>query len=322
MFVCGVPTVFGLSNMTSAPLDITVIILTSNEEIHIERCVRAVQPIAKYVFVVDSNSTDRTIEIAESLGAKIYQHKFVNHAKQIQWALDTLPIETEWVMRLDADEYPLPELVEELRSCLQSLPADIEGINLKRRHIFWGRWIKHGARYPLVLLRLWRTGKGRIEQRWMDEHIVLTEGRSITFKHDFCDHNLNNISWLTDKHNRYATREAIDVLNRKYNLFPIDDAVASGGGPSQVVLKRFAKEHIYNALPTFSGPLLYFMYRYFIRLGFLDGKAGLVYHFLQGFWYRFLVEVKVTELDGELRKIDIPELKLEKLEELTGCSLR
>jgi len=303
-------------------LDLTVIILTYAESIHIERCIRSVQPIAKEVFVVDSFSEDATVEIAESLGAKVVQHEFVNYATQFQWALDTLPIETPWVMRLDADEYPTPELTKEIQHRLPTLSKNITGINLKRRHIWMGRWIKHGTRYPLVLLRIWRDRKGRIEQRWMDEHIVLSEGKMVVFKHDFCDHNLNSISWWSDKHNRYATREAIDILNKKYHLFSTDDSMLNESGFSQAVLKRFIKEKVYNQLPAFSGPFFYFLYRYFIRLGFLDGREGLIYHFLQGLWYRFLVEAKVMEIDLELKKIDRPTLKLEKLEELTGYSLQ
>ncbi len=302
--------------------DLSTIILTFNEEIHIKRCIHSVQPIARQIFVVDSYSTDRTVEFAESLGAKVVQHEFINYAQQFQWAMDVLPIETMWIMRLDADEYLLPELINEIQFQLPALPDNITGIYIKRRHIFWNRWIKHGARYPLALLRIWRSGKGFIEQRWMDEHIVLVEGESINFEHDFCDHTLNNISWWTDKHNRYATREAIEVLNRKYGLFDTDDALVLKHARSQAGFKRIVKERFFYRLPMFLGPFLYFSYRYFIRLGFLDGKEGLVYHFLQGFWYRFLVEAKVMELDSELKKIDKPDLKLEKLEELTGYSLK
>jgi len=308
--------------MTSTLLDITVIILTFNEEIHIERCLQSIQPIAKHVFVVDSYSSDKTVEIAESLGATVIKHEFVNQAKQFQWALDTLLIKTEWVMRLDADEYLLPELIIEIQDRLPRLPANITGVNLKRRYIIWNHWIKHGTHYPIVLLRIWRVERGRIEQRWMDEHIVLTEGCSVTFKHDFCDHNLHGISWWTNKHNRYATREAIEILNKRYSLFPTDDEMTKKGALTQASLKRIFKEHIYNKLPAFSGPLLYFFYRYFIRLGFLDGKPGFVDHFLQGFWYRVLVEVKVMELDVNLKDIVDPDLQLKKLEELTGYSLK
>lgn len=297
--------------------NLSVIILTFNGGIHIERCIRSILPVAQQIFIVDSFCTDRTVEMAESLGATVVQHEFVNYAKQFQWALDTLPIKTEWIMRLDDEEYPLPELIDEIRSRFPSLSPDLDSVNLKRRHIMWSRWIKYGIRYPLVLLRIWRSGKGRIEQRWMDEHIVLTEGSSVTFEHNFCEHNLNDISWWTNKHNHYATREAIDILSRKYHLFSIDDAVTKKSVLTQTSLKQFIKERIYNRMPAFSGSLLYFFYRYFIRLGFLDGKAGFAYHFLQG----FLVEVKVTELDLELKKIIKPELQLEKLEELTGYSL-
>ena len=302
--------------------NLTIIILTFNEERHITRCIRSIQGMAQHIYVVDSFSTDRTVEIAESLGAKTRQREFTNQAKQFQWALDTLPIETEWIMRLDADEYPTQKLVNEIQERLPSLPAEITGINLKRRHIFLDRWIKHGTRYPLILLRIWRTGSGRIEQRWMDEHIVLKEGKAVTFKSDFCDHNLRDISWWTEKHNRYAVREAIDILNRKFCFFETDEAIVRKDKFAQVGKKRFVKERIYNHLPLFSGPLLYFLYRYFIRLGFLDGKEGLAYHFLQGFWYRFLVEVKVMELDRELNKLSDSELRLAKLEELTGYWLR
>lgn len=302
--------------------DLTVIILTFNEKIHIERCIRSVQGVARHIFVVDSFSTDRTVEIAQSLGATVLQHPFINYAKQFQWALDTLPIETEWIMRLDADEYSTQKLVNEIQERLPPLPTDITGINLKRRHIFMDRWIKHGTRYPLILLRIWRTGRGRIEQRWMDEHIVLKEGKAVTFKSDFCDHNLRDISWWTEKHNRYAVREAIDILNRKFCFFETDEAIVRKDKFNQVGNKRFVKERIYNHLPLFFGPLLYFLYRYFIRLGFLDGKEGLVYHFLQGFWYRFLVEVKVMEFDRELRNLKNHTLRLAKLEQVTGYVLK
>ena len=135
-----------------------------------------------------------------------------------------------------------------------------------------------------------KTGKGRIEQRWMGEHMVVEEGKVVTFEHHFGDDNLRDIGWWTEKHNQYVTREALDVLNRKYELFDSDEAMIRQEGFSQAGLKRIMKERIFNLLPAFSGPLLYFLYRYFLRFGFLDGKEGAVYHLLQGVWYRFLVE--------------------------------
>jgi hypothetical protein len=208
-------------------------------------------------------------------------------------------------------------LAAEIAAKLSRLPAEVSGVNLKRKHIFMGRWIKHGGRYPLTLLRIWRRGKARIEDRWMDEHMLLTEGRAVTFDGGFADHNLNDLTFFTDKHNKYATREAVDVLNRRYHLFPGDAALTAEGSSRQAAFKRFVKERIYNLLPLWLGPLGYFLYRYFIQLGFLDGRPGLIYHFLQGFWYRFLVGAKVRELDAALAGIADADKKAE-LVRLTG----
>jgi glycosyltransferase involved in cell wall biosynthesis len=300
---------------------ICVVILTRNEGVHIERAIRSLSALTAQVCVVDSFSTDGTVEIACAAGARVTQYRFVNYAQQFQWALDNLPIDAEWVMRLDADETLTPELVEEIRRRLPELPPDVTGVNLKRRHIFLGRWVKHGGRYPLTLLRIWRGGAARIEQRWMDEHMVLLHGRAVTFEHDFSDHNLNDLTFFTDKHNKYATREAIDVLMKRYSLGEEDEALMRQSASLQAAAKRWIKERVYNRAPLWLGPLGYFLYRYFIQLGFLDGREGLVYHFLQGFWYRFLVGAKVLEFDRALHPLADREARLAALARLTGYAL-
>jgi glycosyltransferase involved in cell wall biosynthesis len=297
---------------------ICVIILTRDEATHIARAIGSVERVAAQTYVVDSFSTDSTIEIAEQAGAVTVQHAFVTQAQQFQWALDNLPIESDWVMRLDADEALTPELVDEIARELPGLPPDVTGVNLNRRHIFLDRWIRHGGRYPLTLLRIWRRGAARIEQRWMDEHMVLLHGRAVTFKHDFSDHNLNDLTFFTDKHNRYATREAIDRMNAEFDLFERDKSVIAGRSNPQARAKRFLKEKLYDRLPFGVGPLAYFMWRYVFQLGFLDGRAGLAYHFLQGFWYRFLVDAKVEEFAGRLRALPERAEKRRELARLTG----
>ena len=299
-------------------IDLSVIILTHNEEKHISRAIQNVAGLAKDIFVVDSFSTDRTVAIAEQLGAIVVQNKFINHAKQFQWALDHAPIQTDWIMRLDADEVLGGELVSEIEMKLPSLPSDVVGVNLNRRHVFMGRWVKHGGRFPLTLLRIFRCGKGRIENRWMDEHLIVWGGKTVTFKHDFSDFNLNDLSFFTDKHNKYATREAIDVLNEKYALVASQDHLSVVGNSLQASLKRWLKEGFYNRLPFWAGPFGYFIYRYIFQLGFLDGAEGLIYHFLQGFWYRFLVGAKVEEYDRSMRALPSRAEKLAELERLTG----
>lgn len=301
--------------------DIAVIILTFNEARHLERAIRSLKSVAKEIIVVDSFSTDETVEIARGLGAKTVQRKFRNQSDQFQWALDNIKIDCGWIMRLDADEVLEPGLVEEITTRLPMLPSDIVGINLKRKHIFLDRWISHGGRYPLMLLRIFRRGHGRIEKRWMDEHIVVWGGRTVTFDNDFVDHSLTDLTVFIEKHNKYATREAIERLNMEYDLFPRDAAVSAGASSSQARTKRSLKERFYNRLPFGVGPLSYFLWRYFARLGFLDGIEGLIYHFLQGFWYRFLVEAKVLELRRAVSHLHSPtEIKSE-LGRLTGLTI-
>jgi glycosyltransferase involved in cell wall biosynthesis len=300
---------------------LSVIILTHNEECHIERSLTSLGDLGDRIFVVDSFSTDNTVSLSKRHGAIVFEHKFVNHAHQFQWALESLPIDSRWVMRLDADEVLTPELVSEIRRRLPQLPPEVMGINLRRRHIFLDRWIKHGGRYPLTLLRIWRPGAAIIEQRWMDEHAVLLNGRAITFEYDFADHNLNDLTFFVEKHNKYATREAIDVLMRNYDLGGRGEKFTAARVSRQRARTRWIKEHVYNRLPLWVGPLGYFVYRYIIRLGFLDGREGLIYHFLQGFWYRFLVEAKVFEFSRALKDLPDRKARLLRLAQLTGYAI-
>jgi hypothetical protein len=229
------------------------------------------------------------------LGAKVYFNKWPgNHAKQFQWALDNCPISTEWVMKMDADEFILPELAHEINTRLTSVSEEISGFYIKRRVNFMGKWIKYGGYYPTWLLRVWRHKNGHMEQRWMDEHIKLTSGATSSFKSDLVDQNENNLTWWTNKHNNYATREAADLLNTIFEFKNYDEVSPRLLG-TQEQRKRYLK-YIYARTPLFLRPFIYFVWRYIFRLGFLDGRQGLVWHFLQGFWYRFLVDAKMYEI--------------------------
>jgi glycosyltransferase involved in cell wall biosynthesis len=302
-------------------MTLAVVILAYNEERHISRALASVDGIATEVFVIDSFSSDRTVELARAQGATVLQNKFINYAKQFQWALDNAPITAPWIMRLDADEVIESDLAARIRDELPHLPDDVVGINLKRKHIFLGRWIRHGGRYPLLLLRIWRRGHGRIENRWMDEHMILWGGRTVTFAGGFADHNLNDLSFFTDKHNKYATREAIDVINERRRLFRRDVDLVTEEGSRQAAIKRWIKEKLYNRIPYQVSAPAYFLYRLIFQLGFLDGKAGLVYHGLQGLWYRFLVGAKVEELEAAIADIDDPALIRAELRRLTGLAI-
>lgn len=301
--------------------DLAVVILTYNESMHIRRALASVEGVASEVFVIDSGSTDDTVRIAESLNATTLYNPFINQAKQFQWALDNAPISSEWVLRLDADEVIEPDLADEIRKKLPLQPSEVAGIVLKRKHIFMNRWVRHGGRYPLMMLRIFRRGKGHIEDRWMDEHIVVTGGRTVTFNGSFADHNLNQLTYFVDKHNNYATREAIDVLNQRLGLFAKDESLTSESASLQISFKRWAKERVYNRLPFTLSSTLYFFWRYIFQLGFLDGRSGLVYHFLQGYWYRFLVGAKLMELERGIAHLSDKQAILEELTRLTGHNL-
>ncbi|MEA5401606.1 glycosyltransferase family 2 protein [Arcicella sp. DC2W] len=274
--------------------DISVIILTFNEEKHIKRCIKSLLLFTDKIFIIDSGSIDKTVEIAESLGAKVVQNTWVNYAVQFNFGIQNNPFNTKWLMRMDADEYVLPELAEEINQKLGNITPEIAGMYIKRRVIFMDKWIRRGAYYPIWLLRIWRNGQGACEESWMDEHITLTTGKTIQLENDLVDHNLNNLTWWTQKHNLYAIREVIDLLNIKYNFRNFESVEPNFFG-SQEQRTRFLKVK-YASIPLFIRPIIYFLYRYIFRLGFLDGKQGFIWHFLQGFWYRFLVDAKVYEV--------------------------
>jgi len=281
-------------------MKLSVIILTFNEEIHLARCIESVKDLAGDLVVVDCFSTDATLEIAQNLGARIVQHEWLNHAAQFNWALSQLNPETEWVLRIDADEYLTPELLSEVHSFLAHAASNVDGAFLNRRMIFQGKHIRHGGVFPIQVLRLFRYGKGLCENRWMDEHIKVG-GPTVVLKGELIDDNLNSLSWWTQKHNHYASREAIEMLNLRYH-FILRDSIAGSLGGSQSGAKRWLKETVYSRLPSGFRAFAYFFYRYIIRLGFLDGQAGTEFHFLQGFWYRYLVDAKVAEVKQHMRE--------------------
>jgi len=276
-------------------MNLTAVILTLNESQHLPRCLASLEGVVDHVLVADSFSGDETRRIAESHGAQFVQHAFVNYASQFNWALTQLDEDTHWVLRIDADEYLTSELAAEICERLSSLDPEVGGVFCSRRMTFQGRLIRFGGLSHIRVLRLFRYGRGRCENRWMDEHIKAT-GPTTDFRGALIDDNLNSLTWWTNKHNRYASREAVDLLNLKYGFLPID-TVASLANGTQASFKRWIKERVYARLPAGFRAFTYFFYRYVIRLGFLDGRAGTAFHVLQGFWYRYLVDAKVAEVE-------------------------
>ena len=282
--------------------DLTVIILTMNEKKNLRKCVESFHGVAKRFVIVDSGSTDGTEELCRKLNEELnekgcqldfYLHEWESYANQLNWGLQNTDITTEWSMRMDADEELMPDLATEIDEKLDSLKPPINGVVIRRRLIFMGRWIKHGGRYPEHLLRIFRTGKATCEMKIMDEHMILSDGEIIYFSHDLIDNNQKDLEWWTAKHNWYSNRE---VLDHQMSLEG-DNLQNEGGSSTQAQMKRVMKNNGYYRLPKFFRAHIYFIYRYWIRLGFLDGPEGRIFHFLQAYWYRFLVDAKMYQCE-------------------------
>lgn len=280
-------------------MKLVAVVLTLNEAKHLSRCLVSIAGVADRVLVVDAMSTDDTLKIARQHGAKVIQHPWVNYATQFNWALTQLDEGTEWVLRIDADEYLTPDLISEIQQRLPGVNSEVSGIFCGRRMTFQGRLIRYGGVFPIRVLRIFRYRQGACENRWMDEHIKV-DGKTIDFKNELIDDNLGSLTWWTDKHNNYASREAVDLLNLEYGFMP-HDSVARLTGGSEAGTKRWLKERVYARLPRGFRSFTYFFYRYVLRLGFLDGRAGTSFHFLQGFWYRYLVDAKVEEVERYMK---------------------
>lgn len=273
--------------------NLSIIVLTHNEEIHLERLLDNLLRLTSNIYVVDSYSNDGTLSILKAKNINYSQNVFVNHSKQINYAIDSNPFETTWTMRMDADELLSDQLIFELTNKLKTYSnSNINGFYLNRKVVFMNKQLNYGNLNPMWLLRVWRTGEGFCNEKWMDEKIVLKHPNTMQLKELFFDHNLNSLTWWTNKHNLYSNREAIEILKEKY---------FSGQNTNEKASNRdlilFKLKSIYNMFPIFVRPILLFLYSYIFRLGFLDGKQGLIWNVLQVFWYRFLVDCKVFEIE-------------------------
>ncbi len=270
--------------------DVAVVILTFNEEKNIRHALASVCDWARQVFVFDSFSTDRTVEIARSFdGVVVVQHAFENYGKQRNAALELLPIEAEWIFFLDADEYPSDELKAEITRVIASHPQE-NGFYASFRLIWMNRWIRRGY-YPTWLMRLFRRGKGRCEVRAVNEHVSV-DGAVGYLEHDIIHEDHNGLDRWIEKHVRYAEREAQASLARVAGAGELDANLLG----TQAQRKRWIRYNVWERLPPLVRPSLYFGYRYVLRGGFLDGPEAFAFHFLQGLWFQTLVDLKYLEL--------------------------
>jgi len=278
----------------SAPF--SFIILTYNEEIHLPRLLRSIGGLDAPAFILDSGSTDNTLQIAQDFGATVLTHPFENHPKQWDFALKNFDIKTSWVICLDADQQVTPELKQRLLNFKNDDHTSVDGIYFSRKNYFKGRWIKHGGYYPFYLLKMIRFGVGYSDLNENMDHRFIVPGKTEIWKDGFIiEENLkeNNIAFWIDKHNRYSdlvAQEEVERLQKmrtqtlKPNLF---------GSPDERTARL---KQLWWKLPRYTRPTLYFIYRMFFQLGILDGRTGVIFHFLQAYWFRLVVDIKIDEL--------------------------
>jgi len=277
--------------MPSAMADVAVIVLTHNEERNIAQALDSVSGWANEIFVLDSFSTDRTLEIVRPYGCHVAQHRFESYSKQRNHALDHLPIRSEWVLFLDADEWLPDPLKQEISTILATAP-EANGFAINRRLIWMGRWIRRGY-YPSWILRLFRRGKGRCEDREVNEHLIV-EGRTEQLQHHFIHEDRKGVTEWIAKHNTYATLEAQSLLLAEPE--PTSRGIDARLFGDQAQRKRWLRHRVWNRLPPLVRPFLYFTSRYILKGGFLDGRQAFIYHFLQALWFRLLIDIKYLEL--------------------------
>ncbi len=272
-------------------MQLATVVLTYNEQGNLPACIASLAGLRCQLVVVDSGSTDRTLAIAGEGGALVLEHPFEHYAAQRNWALLHLPQGVEWVLNLDADERLTPDLVHEINDLLADPPADIDGFLLCKRTVFLGRWMKHGGHYPSYHLRLFRNHRGRCEERLYDQHFVV-HGQIRRLRHDYIDVVASNLTTWTVRHALWAELEAIEMRTPRGLADQVHPALF--GNP--IERKRWLRQIPYARAPLFWRAFLYWLYRYVVRRGFLDVTQGLIFHFLQGFWFRFLVDAKMVEL--------------------------
>lgn len=277
---------------TSKPL-FSVIILTLNEEKNIKDCLNSLNGLNANIYIVDSGSTDCTLEICRLYTSNIYNHKFDNYGAQRNWALQALPLDTDWVINLDADHRLTPGLVNELNTVIVDPEnKDIKGFLTSRKTYFLGKWIRYGGHYPTYHANIFRRGYGSCEDKLYDQHFKVT-GETKVLNNDIIDVITDSINSFITRHNKWAGLEA--DFQMSLSIAAYEDGIKPRLFGNKIEQRRYIKS-VYEKFPLFVRPVIYFLIRYFFRLGFLDGRRGLIFHFLQGFWFRFLVDARIYEL--------------------------
>jgi len=276
---------------------ISIVVLTYNESLNLDKCLNSVYDYVDEIVIVDSDSTDNTLEVASKFNSIIFSNKFETHNKQWLWALENIKLKNEWVMGLDADQAFTKELWDEISLLFNGNLENVDGIYINRKYIFRGQWIKHGGMFPKYLLKLFKKNKVLIDENELVDHHFYIKGNTINTKNYIVEENYkeNNLSFWMSKHRKYAELFANEIIYSKSNKVITPDYK---GNPDQQSLYL---KSLYSKFPLFVRPVLFFIYRYFIKFGILDGKQGLIFHTLHSLWFRFIIDKKIYNLKKNKR---------------------
>ena len=279
-----------INKVENNTLDLTAVVLTYNEEMNLEECLRSLAPLNCRIVAVDSGSRDKTVDILQNFDVEIYYHEFNDYGGQRNWAQRNTGIDTEWVLHLDADERLTEKLCKNIVSTLNNKSDnELSGYLISRRTMFMGKFIKHGGHYPVYHNRMFRLTKGQCETRLYDQHFIV-DGMVQQLEGDIIDVT-NDLKIWFERHMKWAEREAAQVLLKSKNSKLIQGRFT--GTP--IERRRWLKNNLYYKMPLFIRCFGYFMFRYFLRMGILDGYKGFIFHFLHAFWYRFKVDIYIVK---------------------------
>lgn len=272
------------------------IILTFNEEQHLPRLLVSIAGLNAATYILDSGSTDNTKNIIQKYKGELKINAFENHPKQWDFALKNFNITTPWIIGLDADQIVTPELLQQLQNFRDEDYLDINGIYFNRKNFFKGKWIKYGGFYPKYLLKMFRRDIGYSDLNENMDHRFIVTGKTQIWKNGhILEENLkeNKISFWITKHNKYSDLIAEEEIERMNNLRGQTNKANFFGNPDE---RNAYLKKLWWRLPLGLRPFLYFSYRLIYKLGILDGSTGILFHFLQGFWFRLIVDVKIKEI--------------------------
>ena len=276
--------------------EFSFIILTFNEEVHLPRLLASIKDLQANTFILDSGSTDETLNIAKTYGVEVKNHAFINHPKQWDFALKNFNIKTPWTIGLDADQLVTPELFNQLQKFRHTDFEGINGIYFNRKNYFQGSWIRYGGYYPIYLLKMFRTGIGYSDLNENMDHRFIVPGKTVIWKKGhLLEENLkeNNIDFWFKKHEKYSALIAQEEIERTKKLRSQTLKPNIWGNPDE---KKAWLKRLWWKLPLGLRPYLYYGYRMVFQFGILDNKTARKFHYLQGLWFRKLVDRKILAL--------------------------